>query len=63
MNVDVRDALNGYAKVTRSVGVLVKLLDAVDDNTPIAPGEFADLMDMIHASLKQQDALAERLTA
>ena len=31
MNFEVSDAINGYAKVTRSVGVLVKLLDAAND--------------------------------
>lgn len=63
MNVEVNDAINGYAKVTRSVGVLVKLLDAADDNVAIAPGEFADLLEILYERLKQQDVLIERLTA
>lgn len=63
MKFEVSDAINGYAKVTRSVGVLVKLLDAANDNVAIAPGEFADLLEILHDRLKQQDVLIERLTA
>lgn len=63
MKVEVSDAINGYAKVTRSVGVLVKLLDAADDSVEIAPGDFADLLEVLHERMKQQDALIERLTA
>ena len=63
MNFEVSDALNGYAKITRSVGVLVKLLDAASDSVEIAPGDVADILEILYERLKQQDVLIERLTA
>lgn len=63
MNFEVSDALNGYAKVTRSVGVLVKLLDAANDNVEIATGDFADILEIIYERLKRQEDLLEKLTS
>lgn len=59
----ISDAINSYSKVTRSMGVLVKLLDAAHDSVEIAPGEFADILEILYERMKQQDALIENLTA
>lgn len=59
----ISDAINSYAKVTRSVGVLVKLLDAANDNVEIAPGDVADILEILYERMQQQDILIERLTA
>ncbi len=63
VQVKVNDAINGYARVTRSMGVLVKLLDAAnEDIVEIAPRDFADLLGMIHENLERQDKLVAELT-
>lgn len=61
--IEVIDAIDGYARVTRSMGMLVKLLDAANDNVEIAPGDLAELLAMIHNDMVRQDGLLSKLTA
>lgn len=61
--VEVNDAINGYARVTRSIGVLVKLLDAAnDDAMEIAARDLSDLLGMLHENMERQDKLLTKLT-
>lgn len=61
--LQVLDAINGYTRMTRSIGMLVKLLDAANDNVEMEPGDLADMLAMIHNDMVRQDELLSKLTA
>lgn len=59
--VEVRDAIYGCGRATRSIGLLVQLLDATNDSIEIVPGDLADLLAIIHEDMERQDNILEVL--